>query len=175
MTKPQLLKKEEEVSEIGKYMDESMITILTDYRGLNVGEITELRAQLRGAGVKYKVAKNTLIKRAAHGLGVMNLDEFLEGPTAIAFSSDPAALAKILVDFAKNHKNLEIKTGLLDKKLVEGDKIKELASLPSRDVLLAQVVGAMQSPMYGFAGSLAGLLRKFVYALDQVREQKAQE
>ncbi|MGI6684277.1 MAG: 50S ribosomal protein L10 [Bacillota bacterium] len=174
MTKPQVLKKKQEISEIGKYMGESSITVLTDYRGLDVAEVTELRAKLREAGIKYKVAKNTLIKLAAHELDVSDLDKYLEGPTAVAFSADPVSLAKILVDFSKTHRNLEIKTGLLERKLVGVDDIKELAKLPGREVLLAQVVGAMQSPMYGFAGSLAGLLRKFVYALDQIKEQKAQ-
>ncbi|MEL7567202.1 MAG: 50S ribosomal protein L10 [Dehalobacterium sp.] len=174
MTKPQIEKKEQEISEIGQYMGQSSITVLTDYRGLDVGEVTELRAKLREAGVKYKVAKNTLIKRAAHELGISDLDKYLEGPTAVAFSSEPVELAKVLVDFTKTHNDLEIKTGLLDKKLVGVEDIKNLAKLPPREVLLAQVVGAMQSPMYGFAGSLAGLLRKFVYALDQIREQKAQ-
>lgn len=174
MTKPQVVKKEQEISEIGQHMGQASITVLTDYRGLDVAEITELRAKLREAGVKYKVAKNTLIKRAAHELGIVDLDKYLEGPTAVAFSADPVALAKVLVDFAKTHNDLEIKTGLLDKKPVGAEDIKNLAKLPAREVLLAQVVGAMQSPMYGFAGSLAGLLRKFVYALDQVKEQKAQ-
>jgi large subunit ribosomal protein L10 len=174
VTKPQVLKKKQEISEIGKYMGESSITVLTDYRGLDVAEVTELRAKLREAGIKYKVAKNTLIKLAAHELDVSDLDKYLEGPTAVAFSADPVSLAKILVDFSKTHRNLEIKTGLLERKLVGVDDIKELAKLPGREVLLAQVVGAMQSPMYGFAGSLAGLLRKFVYALDQIKEQKAQ-
>lgn len=174
MTKPQVIKKEKEISEIGKYMEQASITILTDYRGLDVAEVTELRAKLRDAGVKYKVAKNTLIKLAAHDLGITDLDSHLEGPTAVAFSTDPVELAKILVDFSKAHNDLEIKTGLLDKKLVGVEDIKNLAKLPAREVLLAQVVGAMQSPMYGFAGSLSGLLRKFVYALDQIKEQKAQ-
>jgi len=174
VTKPQVVKKEQEISEIGQYMGQYSITVLTDYRGLDVAEVTELRAKLRDAGVKYKVAKNTLIKRAANELGITDLDKYLEGPTAVAFSAEPVELAKILVDFAKAHNDLEIKTGLLDKKLVGVEDIKNLAKLPPREVLLAQVVGAMQSPMYGFAGSLSGLLRKFVYALDQIKEQKAQ-
>lgn len=174
MTKPQVVKKEQEVNEIGQYMEQSSFTVLTDYRGLDVAEVTELRAKMREAGIKYKVAKNTLIKIAANNLGINDLDNYLEGPTAVAFSTEPVELAKILVDFAKKHNDLEIKSGLLDKKLVSVDDIQNLAKLPPREVLLAQVVGAMQSPMYGFAGSLAGLLRKFVYALDQVKEQKAQ-
>jgi large subunit ribosomal protein L10 len=103
----------------------------------------------------------------------MEFDKYLEGPTAIAFSADPVVAAKILTEFAKSHKDLEIKTGLLDKKQVSVDGIKDLAKLPPKEVLLGQVLGAMQSPLYGLAGSLAGLMRKFVYALDQIREQKA--
>lgn len=174
MTKPQVVKKEQEISEIGQYMRQSSMTILTDYRGLDVAEVTELRAKLRDAGIKYKVAKNTLIKLAAHELGITDLDQYLEGPTAAAFSSEPVELAKILVEFAKTHNDLEIKTGLLDNKLVGAEDIKSLSKLPTREVLLAQVVGGMQTPMYGFAGTLSGLLRKFVYALDQIKDQKAQ-
>ncbi|MDD2498842.1 MAG: 50S ribosomal protein L10 [Desulfitobacteriaceae bacterium] len=171
--KPQLLRKEQAVNEIKQNIDQSAFSVLTDYRGLDVAEVTELRAKLREAGVTYKVAKNTLIKLAAHDLGIMDVDEHLEGPTAIAFSVDPVVTAKILTEFAKNHKDLEIKTGLLDKKQVSVDGIKELAKLPPKEILLGQVLGAMQTPLYGFAGSLAGVMRKFVYALDQIREQKA--
>jgi large subunit ribosomal protein L10 len=174
VTKPQQLKKEQEVRQLSQYIGETTFTVLTDYRGLDVAEVTELRAKMREAGITYKVAKNTLIKLAAHEQGITDFDPYLEGPTAIAFSEDPVALAKILVEFAKTHTDLEIKTGLLEKKSIEVEELKNLAKLPTREVLLGQVVGAMQSPMYGFAGSLAGLLRKFVYALDQVKEQKAQ-
>jgi len=173
VTKPQTIKKEQEISQLSSYFDQASISVLTDYRGLDVAEVTELRAKLRDAGITYKVAKNTLIKRAVNGLGISDLDNFLKGPTAAAFGPDPVALAKILVDFAKTHNDLEIKTGLLDKKLIDVEGIKNLAKLPPREVLLGQVLGAIQSPMYGFAGSLSGLLRKFVYALDQIREQKA--
>ncbi|MCR6543944.1 50S ribosomal protein L10 [Dehalobacterium formicoaceticum] len=174
MTKPQQLKKEQEVSVLSQYISESSFTVLTDYRGLDVAEVTELRAKMREAGITFKVAKNTLIKLAAHEQGITDLDSYLEGPTAVAFSADPVTLAKILVDFAKTHNDLEIKAGLLEKKNVGVEDLKNLAELPPREVLLAKALGAMQSPMYGFAGSLAGLLRKFVYALDQVREQKEQ-
>jgi len=171
--KPQVIKKEEEISALSQHLTQSSIAVLTDYRGLDVAEVTELRSKLREAGVKYKVAKNTLIRLAAHELGIVDLDKYLEGPTAVAFSADPVAVAKILVEFAKTHNDLEIKSGLLDKKVVNAEDIRNLAKLPPREVLLGQVLGAMQSPMAGFAGSLAGVLRKFVYALDQIREQKA--
>jgi len=171
--KPQVVKKEQSVEEIKRHMAEASMTVLADYRGLDVAEVTELRAKLRQAGVTFKVAKNTLVKIAAHDLGIMDLDPYLEGPTAVAFSSDPVEAAKILTDFAKTHKELEIKSGILDNKFLNAEQLKDLAKLPSREVLLAMVVGGMQAPLAGFAGSLAGVLRKFVYALDQVREQKA--
>ncbi len=170
--KPQIIKKEQEVNKISQHMDQSAITVLTDYRGLNVAEVTELRSRLREAGVNYQVAKNTLIKLAAHQLGITDLDPQLAGPTAVAYSTDPITAAKVLVEFAKTHNDLEIKSGLLDKKFVNAEGIRNLAKLPPREVLLGQIMGAIQSPMYGFAGSLAGVLRKFVYALDQVRVQK---
>lgn len=171
--KPQAIKKEMAVDEIKQHMAEASMTVLADYRGLDVAEVTELRAKLRKAGVTFKVAKNTLVKIAAHDLGIMELDNYLEGPTAVAFTSDPVEAAKILTEFAKTHPKLEMKSGILDKKLLSADQLKDLAKLPTREVLLAMVVGGMQAPLAGFAGSLAGVLRKFVYALDQVREQKA--
>jgi large subunit ribosomal protein L10 len=103
----------------------------------------------------------------------MDLDKYLEGPTAVAFSPDPVAVAKIMTEFAKAHTELEVKSGLLESKVVTAEQLKTLAKLPPKEVLIAQVLGGMQTPLYGFAGSLAGLLRKFVYALDQIREQKA--
>jgi len=172
--KPQLVEKESMVTELEGLLSENEGVILTDYRGLNVGEVTKLRAELRKADIVYKVAKNTLLKRAANNKGIDALDAFLEGPTAVAFSKDPVAMAKILTAFAKEHKNLEMKAGLLEGQLLSASKVSELAKIPPREVLLAKMLGSMQSPLYGFAGCCNSLLRNFVYGLDQVREQKAQ-
>lgn len=173
---PNIEAKKQVVDEIKERLEKIQGAVLTDYRGLNVAEVTELRTKLREAGIEFKVLKNTLTRIAAHQVGLQNLDTYLEGPTAIAFGvDDPVAPAKILSDFAKAHKALEIKAGILENKVIDAEGVKALADLPSREVLLAKVLGAMQSPMYGFAGSLQGVLRNFVYALDAVREKKAAE
>lgn len=150
--------------------------VLADYRGLNVAQITDLRRQLREAGVEYKVVKNTLTRLAASELGIEGLDSYLEGPTAIAYGKEDAvAPAKILSEFAKINKDLEIKAGILDGKVIDLQSVKALAALPSREVLLAKVLGGMQAPMYGFANVLSANLRNFVYVLEAVRAQKAGE
>lgn len=173
---PNIEAKKQVVEEIKDRLEKIQGAVLTDYRGLNVAEVTELRSKLREAGIEFKVLKNTLTSIAAHQIGLEDLDSYLEGPTAIAFGvDDPVAPAKILSDFAKAHKALEIKAGILENKVIDADGVKALAELPSREVLLAKVLGAMQSPMYGFAGSLQGLLRNLVYVLDAVREKKAAE
>ena len=168
--------KKQVVEEIKGRLQRTQGAVLADYRGLNVAEVTELRSKLRESGVEFKVLKNTLTSIAANEIGIEGLDPYLTGPTAIAFGiTDPVAPAKILSDFAKTHKALEIKGGILENKVIDAEGVKTLADLPSREVLLAKLLGAMQSPMYGFAGSLQGLLRNFVYALEAVREKKAAE
>ncbi|MDD4572133.1 MAG: 50S ribosomal protein L10 [Clostridia bacterium] len=159
--KPQLVVKENQVAELQSWIAESSGVVLTDYRGLTVSEVTELRANLRKNEVGYKVAKNTLIKRAANNLEITDLDSHFAGPTAIAFAKDPIAVAKTLVEFAEKHKALEIKAGLLDGKFVGIDVIKNLAKLPSREVLLAKMLGSMQSSLYSF-----------VRVIDQIREKQ---
>lgn len=168
-------KKEQIVAEIKEKLEQSSSVILTDYRGLNVSQVTKMRAELRQAGVEFKVLKNTLTSLAANEIGLSELDQYLEGPTALAFSQDdPVAPAKILIKYAKEFKKLEIKGGVLEGKVVDLEAVKALADLPSREELLAQVLRGMQSPMAGFAGALSGLLRNFVYVLDAVRQQKAE-
>lgn len=165
--------KEPVVQQIKEKLEASKGVVLTDYRGLNVGEITELRRQLRNAGVDYKVVKNTLTSLAAKQIGIENLDTFLAGPTAIAFGlEDAVAPAKVIAEFAKTHKDLEIKAGLLEGKVIDINEVKALANLPSREVLLSKLLGAMQSPMYGMANVLQGNLRNLVYVLDAVREKQ---
>lgn len=168
--------KKKVVEEIKIRLQKIQGAVLTDYRGLNVAEVTELRAKLRDAGIEFKVLKNTLTRIAANEVGLEGLDPYLEGPTAIAFGlEDPVAPAKILAEFAKTHKALEIKAGILANKVIDGASVEALADLPPREVLLAKLLGAVQSPMYGFVGSLQGILRNFVYVLDAVKEKKAAE
>ncbi len=168
--------KEAVVSEIQQKFAMSKSVILADYRGLNVAEVTELRKKLRDAGVEYKVVKNTLTSRAAKAANIDGLDQFLSGPTALAFGiNDVVMPAKILADFAKDHKNLELKGGILEGKVIGLKEVKELASLPTREVLLGQLVGMFQAPLRGLVTVLSGPLRNLTYAVEAVRKQKAGE
>ena len=158
------------VEEIKDKFSRSRTAILTDYRGLNVAEITELRRKLKEEDVEYKVVKNTLTSIAIKDFD-FNLDEFLEGPTAIAFSyEDPVAPAKVLVDFAKTISNSKLKL-VVEGKVTSKDVIDELAKLPPKEQLLANAVGAIQSPLYGIVGVLQGPLRELVYTLQAVQDK----
>lgn len=164
------------VAELKDLLSTSKGAVLVDYCGLTVAEDTELRSKMREAGVKYMVAKNTFIRIAAKEAGVEGLDSYLEHNTAVAFSAeDPVAPAKILNDFSKDHKALEIKAGILDGKVIALDEVKALAELPSRDELLAKLVGSMQAPISGLVNVLQGTIRNFVYTLEAVRQKKEQE
>ncbi|MBO8169378.1 MAG: 50S ribosomal protein L10 [Thermoanaerobacteraceae bacterium] len=168
-------KKAEIVKDIKDKLEASQSVILTDYRGINVADMTNLRSRLREANVEFKVLKNTLIKRAADELGIEGMDPFLVGPTAVAFGiEDPVAPAKVLSEFAKDHKELEIKGGLLEGKVIDLDKIKALADLPSKEELLAQVARGFQAPIAGLANVLQANIRNLAYALEAVRKQKEQ-
>ena len=164
------------VAELKDLLSSSKGAVLVDYCGLTVAEDTELRSKMREAGVKYMVAKNTFIRIAAKESGIEGLDAYLEHNTAVAFSAeDPVAPAKILNDFSKDHKALEIKAGILDGKVIALDEVKALAELPSREELLAKLVGSMQAPISGLVNVLQGTIRNFVYTLEAVRQKKEQE
>ncbi|HHZ19226.1 MAG TPA: 50S ribosomal protein L10 [Firmicutes bacterium] len=168
--------KEAIVAEVQEKISRSQAVVLADYRGLNVEEINLLRKKLREAGVEYRVIKNTLIRLAAKNAQIDGLDPYLEGPTAIAFGyDDPVAPAKIMSDFAKDHKNLELKAGLLGDKVIDVDGVKALANLPSRTALLAQLAGLLQAPMRGLVTVLSGPMRNAVYALEAIRKKQAGE
>ncbi|NLJ73413.1 MAG: 50S ribosomal protein L10 [Firmicutes bacterium] len=161
------------VQEIQERLAKSQGAVLTDYRGLNAAEVTELRKRLRDAGVEYKVLKNTLTILAAQELELDGLIPLLEGPTAIAFGyDDPVAPAKIISEFAKTNKNLEVKGGLLEGNILDPAGVQDLAELPSREVLLSMVARGMQGPIAGLVNVLQGNIRNLVYALDAVRQQK---
>ena len=164
------------VAELKDLLTSSKGVVLVDYCGLTVAEDTELRSKMREAGVKYMVAKNTFIRIAAKEAGIEGLDAYLEHNTAVAFSAeDPVAPAKILNDFSKDHKALEIKAGILDGKVIGLDEGKAVAELPSREELLAKLVGSMQAPISGLVNVLQGTIRNFVYTLEAVRQKKEQE
>ena len=162
------------VAEITADMKGADIYFFVDYRGLTFAEATELRKRLRKVDTDLKVVKNTLGKRAAAAAGVEGLDELLVGPTAIAYvHGDPAKTAKTIQDFIKEKKKAAIRGGKLQRSLLSAAQIEALASLPSREQLIAQVVGAIASPLQGLANVLAGPIRGLVVVLAQVQDQKA--
>mgnify|MGYP004503827957 FL=1 len=141
--------------------------VLVDYRGITVEQDTKLRKQLREAGVEYKVVKNTLTRFAANELGFQELDEQLNGPTALAISdTDPVAPAKIISDFAKEAETISIKAGFLDGKVISLDEIKQLASTPSRDVLIAKIMGSLNAPVSKLVRTLQALVDNGVEPAD---------
>lgn len=165
--------KEAAVSEIQEKMQQAQSVVFVDYRGLTVEEVTNLRCKMRDAGVEYKVIKNTMIQRAADKEGIEGLNSILEGPTAVAFGiKDPVSPAKILVDFAKDTKKTEIKGGVLDGKTIDVDGVKYLASLPSKEELLAKMMGSLNAPVTGLVMALSGVMRNLVCALNAIKEQK---
>ncbi|PRO64620.1 50S ribosomal protein L10 [Alkalicoccus urumqiensis] len=144
--------KQQVVQEITQKLKDSKSTIVVDYRGLDVAESTELRKQLREAGIDFKVYKNTMVRRATAETGLTDLDEQLAGPTAIAFGyDDVVAPAKILNNFAKEHEALELKAGVIDGEVATLDQIKALANLPSYEGLLSMFANVLQAPIRGLA------------------------
>ncbi|MFD0872464.1 MULTISPECIES: 50S ribosomal protein L10 [Paenibacillus] len=153
--------KQQLVSEVVSKLRESSCTIVADYRGLNVAQVTELRKQLREAGVEFQVLKNTLVRRATAEAELTELDTALTGPTAIAFSKeDVVAPAKILSDFAKKNDKLSIKAGIVEGKIVDISQIKELADLPSREGLLSMLLSVLQAPVRNFALAVKAVAEK---------------
>lgn len=166
--------KKKVVAELEEKFKTSKAAVFTDYKGIKVDEATNLRRSCRDAGIEFKVVKNTLTKIAAENSGIPDISQFLEGPTAIAFSlEDPVAPAKTLMDFAKKNRKLEIKGGLIEGDVVGSSSIKALAELPSRDVLVSMVLRGLNGPLTGLCGVLQGPIRKLVYALKAVQDQKA--
>ncbi|MDR7318496.1 50S ribosomal protein L10 [Brevibacillus nitrificans] len=150
------------INVIAGKLRESQTTVVADYRGLTVAQVTELRKQLREAGVEFQVLKNSLTRLATEKESLTELDQYLTGPNALAFSKDDIiAPAKIIAEFAKKNEKLEIKGGVIEGKVVGADQIKELASLPSREGLLSMLLSVLQAPM-----------RNVALAVKAVAEQK---
>ncbi|MCQ2011748.1 50S ribosomal protein L10 [Clostridium butyricum] len=144
--------KEAKVAEIKEKLEKANSVVLSQYQGLTVEEDTVLRKNLREAGVEYKVYKNTLVTLAAKELGLEGIVEYLEGPVAIAFGyEDVTVAARVLNDFAKDHKKLELKAGIVEGEIYDTDKIKQLATIPSKEVLIAKLLGSIKSPISSFA------------------------
>jgi len=151
---------------------ESTAGVVAEYRGLTVSEMGDLRRRLHQADVTLQVVKNTLARRAAEGTDFKAAEELFTGPVAIAYGTDPVGMAKAFADFAKGHEALTVKGGILDGKMIDLQSIKALASLPSREVLLAKMLGSMQSPISGFVRTLAEVPASFVRTLAAIRDQK---
>lgn len=168
--------KKQQVEEIKAQLTKAVSGVFVDYCGLTVEQDTELRNKLRAAGVEYKVVKNTLTRFAAKEVGLDGLDEILNGPTALAISEhDEVTAAKVLADFAKDNEQLEIKSGFLEGKVVSVDEIKKLADTPSRDVLIAKIMGSMNAPISKLVRTLQALVDNGVEPCDIKKETPAAE
>lgn len=165
--------KEQLVQELAEKLKTAKAAFLADYRGLKVEEVNTLRGKLRETGVEYRVVKNTLLRLAAKGTDFECMSDQLAGPTAIAIAQeDPVAPAKVLSDYAKDSKAFELKSGVLDGKLLSLDDIKALSELPSREVLLAKMLGSINAPVSNFVGVLAAIPRSLVQVLAAIQDQK---
>src|SRR5687768_1685441 len=163
--------KEQLVTELTDKLKGATAVYYTDFTGLNVKRMTDLRRRFRKAGVEYVVIKNTLALRAVNESGLAG--SRLRGPTGLVVGTDPVAAAKVLTDFAReNDQKPDIKGGLLDGRQIGVDQVKALASLPSREQMLAELAGGLQAPLAGFVGALNGLLYMFAGALDALRTQR---
>lgn len=166
--------KEKVVADVSALLATATATFLADYRGMNVEATNKLRGELRAVGVDYRVVKNTLLRLAAKGTDAECLGSQLAGPTAVAFATgDPAASAKVLSEFAKSSKVFELKGGVLGGKILSVDEIQALADLPSREVLLAKLLGSINAPTSNFVGVLAAIPRSLVQVLAAIQDQKA--
>lgn len=153
------------VAEIKEKLEKAQSVVFYDYRGLTVEQVTGLRKKCREAGVEYIVLKNSLVELAAKELGIEGLEQYLKGPTAVAFGmTDIAAPAKILSDYAKEIKKTEVKAGIVEKNVVDAKGVEALANLPSREVLIARIMGSMMSSV-----------SKFVYCVEAFRKKQAGE
>jgi large subunit ribosomal protein L10 len=147
--------------------------VVSDYRGLNVQEMSALRRRLREVGVELHVVKNTLARRAASATDFEHIVDSFVGPTSIAFTEgDVVAMAKVMTEYAKREPKLEIRAGLAEGQALTAEQVAVLADLPPREVLLAQVLGVLQSPMSGLVGILQGVVRQLVYVLAAIQREK---
>jgi len=160
------------VAEVSEQVSKAQSIIIAEYRGLEVGNMTQLRAQARKSGVYLRVLKNTLVRRAVDGTPFSGLASQMVGPLVFGISTDPVAAAKVLNDFAKANDKFVIKGGALPNQVMDANGIKALATLPSREELLAKLLGTMQAPVAQFVRTLNEVPTKFVRGLAAVRDQK---
>lgn len=165
--------KETIVAELADRLRKARSVYVTDFTGLDVAHISDLRRRLRKADVEYVVIKNTLARRALADAVVTGLDEHLKGPSGLALAGrDPAAAAKVLQDFARESQKLSIRAGMVEGRAVTPEQVKRLAQLPPREQLLAELGASMQAPLASFAGALTALLSSFAGALEALKAQR---
>jgi large subunit ribosomal protein L10 len=163
--------KQELVNELSQKIKGAQALYYTDFTGLNVKRMTDLRRRLRKAGVEYVVIKNTLALRAVNESGLVG--ERLRGPTGVVIGTDPVAAAKVLTDFAReNDQKPGIKGGMFDGRSIDTDQVKRLATMPSREQMLAELGAGLMSPLAAFAGALNGMMYQMVGALEALRQQR---
>ena len=154
-------------------MQRAQSVVVLDYRGLTVAEVSDLRSKFREAGVEYKVIKNNMLKRAAEELKIEGVEDYFKGPTAVAFGfEDPVAPAKILCKFVKDAGKTEIKGGILAGQAMDAKKVESLSKLPSKEELIAKMMGSLNAPITNFALALQAIPRGLACALKAVAEQK---
>ena len=171
-----LEQKKQQVAELSEKLKGAVTGVIVDYKGITVADDTKLRKSLREGGNEYKVVKNTLLGRALKEAGIDGLDSVLEGTTAIAISNeDYVGAAKILCEYAEKSKTFEVKAGFVDGKMIDAEGVKNLAKLPSKEVLLAQVLGGLNAPITGFATVLNGAMKGLVVTLNAIAEKKGAE
>lgn len=166
--------KKAQVADIIEALKGATTGVLVDYRGLTVEEDTKLRNDLRAAGVKYFVVKNTLLRLAAKETGLDELDSILHGPTALAISEDAVAPAKVISDFAKDNEKFEIKSGFMDGKVLSLDEITKLAKTPNKETLIAKMMGSLNSPISGLARLLSTIAEGGVEISDLIAKKEAE-
>jgi large subunit ribosomal protein L10 len=167
-----LEQKQAVVAEVSKVVADAQAAILAEYRGLTVAQMTTLRRKAHAGGVYVRVVKNTLVRRAVAGSAFECLTDHLKGPLAFVASKDPVAAAKVVVDFAKENDAFKVTAGSMSGKLMSTAEMKALASLPGREVLLAQLMGTMQAPVQKFVATLNEVPARFVRTLAAIRDQR---
>ena len=161
------------VADVVDKMQRAQSVVVLDYRGLTVAEVSDLRSKFREAGVEYKVIKNNMLKRAAEELKIEGVEDYFKGPTAVAFGfEDPVAPAKILCKFVKDAGKTEIKGGILASQAMDAKKVESLSKLPSKEELIAKMMGSLNAPITNFALALQAIPRGLACALKAVAEQK---
>jgi len=168
--------KEKSVEELRKVFSEAKALYLTDFTGINVEMISDLRRQFRKENVEYRVVKNTLTRRSIDGMEYNDLMEYLVGPTAIAYSyDDPLAAGKLIDEFNKKNKKLELKAAIIEGEVYDRETAIKIAKLPPKEVLIAKLLGTLISPVSGLVYTLNGIIRNAVSVLDQIRDLKEKQ